>query len=62
VTFERQLASEWLGPPGHAGKFAHVLKSTADFLVTQKSIRSAPGIEAFRKAIDTSFLAHAAKA
>ncbi len=62
VTFERQLSPAWLGTPGHAGKFATVLKSTADFLVAQKSIRAAPGIEAFEKAINTSFLAKAAKA
>ena len=42
VTFERQLSPDWLGPPGKPGKFAEVLKSTADFLVAQKSIRSAP--------------------
>jgi taurine transport system substrate-binding protein len=61
VTFERQLSAEWLGPPGAPGKFASVLKSTADFLVTQKSIRSAPGLDAFQKAINTTFLALAAK-
>jgi len=62
VTFERQLGPDWLGPPGKPGKFATVLKSTADFLVAQKSIRSAPGLEAFQKAINTSFMAKAAKA
>jgi hypothetical protein len=39
-----------------------VLKSTADFLVAQKSIRAAPDIDAFHKAINTTFLAQAAKA
>src|SRR5258708_18667988 len=43
VTFERQLTPDWLGMPGKPGKFANVLKSTADFLVAQKSIRAAPG-------------------
>jgi taurine transport system substrate-binding protein len=62
VTFERQLSDDWLGMPGHAGKFANVLKSTADFLVEQKSIRAAPDVEAFQKAINTNFLAQAAKA
>jgi taurine transport system substrate-binding protein len=62
VTFERQLSDEWLGPPGKAGKFAAVLKSTADFLVAQKSIRSAPELDAFQKGINTTFLAQAAKA
>ncbi len=62
VTFERQLTPDWLGMPGKPGKFANVLKSTADFLVAQKSIRAAPGIEAFHKAINTSFMAKAVKA
>jgi len=62
VTFERQLSPDWLGTPGKAGKFAHVLKSTADFLVVQKSIREAPGVDAFEKAINTTFLQRAAKA
>jgi taurine transport system substrate-binding protein len=62
VSFERQLSAEWLGIPGQAGKFANVLKSTADFLVAQKSIRAAPDIDAFHKAINTTFLAQAAKA
>jgi taurine transport system substrate-binding protein len=62
VTFERQLSDDWLGPPGKPGKFAAVLKSTADFLVAQKSIRTAPGLEVFQQAINTTFMAQAAKA
>ncbi len=62
VTFERQLTADWLGPPGKPGKFASVLKSTADFLVAQKSIRAAPDLDAFGKAINTTFLQQAAKA
>jgi taurine transport system substrate-binding protein len=62
VTFERQLSGDWLGSPGKPGKFAKVLKSTADFLVAQKSIRAAPGLDAFEKAINTTFLQQAAKA
>lgn len=62
VTFDRQLSTDWLGPPGAPGRFATVLKSTADFLVRKKSIRSAPGLDSFQKAINTTFLAQAAKA
>jgi len=47
---------------GKAGKFAEVLKRTADFLVAQKSIKAAPDLAAFQKAINTTFLAQAAKA
>ena len=61
VTFERQLSPDWLGAPGKAGKFAAVLKRTADFLVEQKSIKSAPDLPVFQKAINTTFLAQAAK-
>ena len=42
------------------GKFAHVLKDTADFLVEQHSIKSAPDLKAFQQAIDTSYLAEGA--
>ncbi|MBV8450535.1 MAG: ABC transporter substrate-binding protein [Hyphomicrobiales bacterium] len=62
VPFEKQLTAEWLGPPGKAGKFADVLKRTADFLVEQKSIKSAPDLSAFQAATNTTFLAQAVKA
>jgi taurine transport system substrate-binding protein len=60
VSLKQQLSADWLGPPGKAGKFATVLKSTADFLVEQKSIRKAPGLDVFQKNIETSYLAKAA--
>jgi hypothetical protein len=41
------------------GKLAEVFKDTADFLVSQGLIRNVPGVEAFRKAIDSSFLERA---
>ena len=43
----------------HQCKFAHVLKSTADFLVEQKSIKRAPAVEAFQKATSVTFLKNA---
>jgi taurine transport system substrate-binding protein len=60
VPLKAQLSAEWLGPPGKGGKFDQVLKRTADFLVEQKSIRSAPGLAVFEKGTDTSALARAA--
>jgi len=60
VSLKNQLSADWLGGPGKAGKFAGALKSAADFLVEQKSIRSAPDLAAFNKAINTSYLAKAA--
>jgi taurine transport system substrate-binding protein len=62
VTLREQLSPNWLGAPGHPGKFAGVLKRTADFLVELKSIRSAPDLNAFQQAINTSFLAQVANA
>ena len=59
VPLKTQLTPAWLGAPGSAGKFATVLKGTADFLVEQKSIRSAPAVAAFAKAINTTYLAKA---
>ncbi|GAC1343744.1 MAG: ABC transporter substrate-binding protein [Acetobacteraceae bacterium] len=59
VPLKAQLTPAWLGSGGTEGKFATVLKGTADFLVEQKSIRSAPGVAAFAKAINTSYLAKA---
>ena len=57
VPLADQATPAWLGgTPQDPGKFAHVLKGTADFLVEQKSIKSAPGLEAFQKAIDTEYL------
>lgn len=59
ISLKDQLTPRWLGEPGKPGAFAETLKSTADFLVGQRSIRSAPKLEAFQKAVDTSFLAKA---
>ena len=60
VPFSQQAGPQWLGAPGVPGKFASVLKNTADFLVEQRSIRSAPGLDAFQKAINTDFIRKAA--
>ncbi|MBV9784955.1 MAG: ABC transporter substrate-binding protein [Acidisphaera sp.] len=60
VPLKTQLSDQWLGEPGKGGKFDEVLKRTADFLVEQKSIRSAPGPDVFVKGTDTSALARAA--
>lgn len=59
IPLKTQLTPAWLAMPGESGKFATVLKSAADFLLEQKSIRSAPGLSAFTKAINTHYLAKA---
>jgi taurine transport system substrate-binding protein len=56
VPLKEQVTARWLGVPGQPGAFAKTLKSTADFLVEQRNIRSAPPLDVFEKAIDTSFL------
>ena len=57
VPLAEQASPQWLGGTAQdPGKFARVLKDTADFLVEQKSIKSAPAVAAFQAAIDTSFL------
>ncbi len=57
VPLKEQASPAWLGgTPASPGKFAGVLKGTADFLVEQRSIKSAPPLEAFQKAINTDFL------
>ena len=48
---EQQLSEEYLGDG-----MAKTLKDTADFLVEQKSIASAPDLQTFQNAIDTSYL------
>ena len=59
IPLKTQLTAAWLGVPGTDGKFASVLKGTADFLVEQKSIKTAPAVAAFNKAINTKYLAAA---
>jgi taurine transport system substrate-binding protein len=59
ISLKTQLTAAWLGEPGKPGKFDAVLKRTADFLVDQKTIRSAPALAAFDKGIDSSALAKA---
>ncbi len=59
IPLASQLSEAWLGAPGRPGKFAAVLKGTADFLVEQRSIRSAPAVEVFGRAIRTEYLQRA---
>jgi taurine transport system substrate-binding protein len=61
VSLREQLSPDWLGAPGHPGTFTGVLKRTADFLVEQKSIRSAPALSVFGQAVNTSFLTEATR-
>jgi len=53
---EQQLGEAYLGTAESKGQLASVFKETADFLVRQKTIRSAPGLAQFAEAIDPSYL------
>ena len=59
VPLADQATERWLGAPDQPGRFAETLKSTADFLVEQRSIRSAPGLDVFQKAVNTEYLRRA---
>lgn len=56
---KEHLGPAYFGTMAAPGKLAEVFKDTADFLVSQGLIRNAPGVEAFRKAIDSSFIERA---
>jgi taurine transport system substrate-binding protein len=53
--------AKYLGTSARKGPFAATLKSTADFLVGQKAIQTAPDLAGFQAAIDTSFIETALK-
>lgn len=59
VPLADQAGSRWLGNATTPGKFAETLKATADFLVEQRSIKSAPALDVFHKAINTDFVSKA---
>ncbi|MEK8130321.1 aliphatic sulfonate ABC transporter substrate-binding protein [Paenibacillus filicis] len=46
-----QTSPKYMGTPDKPGEFASLLKATADFLVEQKSIKQAPELSVFTKAI-----------
>lgn len=51
-----QLAPQYFGSSARKGALAKTLKSTADFLVSQKAIEKAPDLATFEAAIDPSFI------
>jgi len=56
-----QLSDKYLGTSSKKGEFAKTLKATADFLVEQKAIDAAPGIEVFEKAVNPQYIEAAVK-
>jgi taurine transport system substrate-binding protein len=61
LTAEEQLDPKYFGAPDSAGGLATALKATADFLVAQKVIRTAPELAAFQQRTDGQFLRRAAR-
>lgn len=53
---QEQISTAYLGTSKNKGKFAQTLKDTADFLVTQKSISSAPSESTFADAVNPSYV------
>ncbi|TVY04306.1 aliphatic sulfonate ABC transporter substrate-binding protein [Cohnella terricola] len=47
----QQTDEKYMGTPDKPGEFGALLKATADFLVEQQSIKSAPDVSVFQKAI-----------
>ena len=56
LTGEEQLGSGFLGSEENIGDLASVLKATADFLVDQKTIKSAPDLDVFKKALHPEYI------
>lgn len=55
------LGPAYFGTVAAPGKLADVFKDTADFLVSQGLIKTAPSVETFRKAIDPSLVERSVK-
>lgn len=56
LTPEEQLSPDYLGTAGQPGNFSTIMKDTADFLESQKSIDQAPSQEAFDAFINSSYI------
>lgn len=58
---KEHLGAAYLGTSSKKGGLAKALKDAADFLVTQKTIRSAPALAAFEQAVNPSYVERAMK-
>ncbi len=61
LSAKEQLTSAYLGTSSKKGDFVKTLKDTADFLVEQKAIDTAPALEAFEKAVNPLFVENSLK-
>ncbi len=56
LTSDEQANPKYLGKPGNLGDFAKVLEESAQFMVAQKTISSAPDLKTYESAIRNDFL------
>ena len=56
LTSQQQAEAKYLGTPEEIGEFAEVLQESANFMVSQKAIRSAPDIQTYQANIANQFL------
>ena len=56
LTSDEQADAKYLGKPGNIGNFAGVLEESAQFMVAQKTISSAPDLKTYQSAIRNEFL------
>ena len=56
LTSAEQTDTKYLGTPENVGNFAKVLQESAQFMVTQKNISSAPALKTYQSAIRNDFL------
>ena len=56
LTSDEQADSKYLGKPDNVGNFASVLEESAQFMVTQKTIKSSPDLKTYQSSIRNEFL------
>ena len=56
-----ELSAKYFGTSAQKGSLVKILKDTADFLVEQKAIDSAPALETFDKAVNPKYIEDALK-
>jgi taurine transport system substrate-binding protein len=56
LTPEEQLGSDYMGSVGKPGNFSKIMKDTADFLQSQKSIDNSPSQEEFDAFINSTYI------
>ncbi len=61
LSAREQVTDKYFGASTKKGNLANVLKATADFLVEQKAIETAPALEVFEKAVNPQYIENTLK-